>query len=148
MLPGISGLKNSIERWIFDENDDEVIYGSKRKYQRGQEDRLINVKNPLDHLALAEQVQTEFNNAYRDVILDEYCAVYDDDDEEVEDFMKKVPIVGIWAFIRSVDTSGIMYQPTDIQTMFVNGETQSIDPVWTGWYGVWVPSQQYPALRR
>ena len=70
-------MKNSIERWIFDENDDEVIYGSKRKYQRGQEDRLINVKNPLDHLALAEQVQTEFNNAYRDVILDEYCAVYD-----------------------------------------------------------------------
>jgi hypothetical protein len=99
VLPGVSGLKNSIERWMFDDNDDEIVdYGSiKRKYnQRMKEDRKINVKNPLDHLALAEQVQIEFNNAYRDVILDEYCAVYDDeDDKEVEDFMKNVPIVGI-----------------------------------------------------
>lgn len=99
VLPGISGLKNSIERWMFDDNDEELVgYGSiKRKYnQRMKEDRKINVKNPLDHFALAEQVQTEFNNAYRDVILDEYCTVYDDDDDkEVEDFMKNVPIVGI-----------------------------------------------------
>ncbi|KAL3761672.1 hypothetical protein ACHAW5_002652 [Stephanodiscus triporus] len=41
------------------------------------------------------RVQTEFNSAYRDVILDEYCADYDDYDGEVEDFMKRVPIVGI-----------------------------------------------------
>jgi len=99
VLPGVSGLKNSIERWMFDDNDEEIVdYGSiKRKYnQRMKEDRMINVKNPLDHFALAEQVQTEFNNAYRDVILDEYCNVYDDDDDnEVEDFMKNVPIVGI-----------------------------------------------------
>ena len=99
VLPGVSGLKNSIERWMFDDNDEEIVdYGSiKRKYnQRMKEDRKINVKNPLDHFALAEQVQIEFNNAYRDVILDEYCTVYDDDDDkEVEDFMKNVPIVGI-----------------------------------------------------
>ena len=34
--------------------------------------------NPLDHTSLATRVQTKFNAAYRDVVLDEYCADCDD----------------------------------------------------------------------
>lgn len=50
--------------------------------------------NPLDHVSLAETIQKEFNIVYRDVLLDEYCPEYVRD-EEVEAFMKEVPIVGM-----------------------------------------------------
>jgi len=79
VLPG-KGLVNKLENWMFDEG------GSRRS---GRESA-----NPLDHLSMAESIQKEFNNVYRDVILDEYCYGYMDNDK-VEDFMKTVPIVGI-----------------------------------------------------
>ncbi len=40
-------------------------------------------------------MQAEFNAAYRDVVLDEYCADRDDCDEEIKDFMREVLIVGM-----------------------------------------------------
>jgi hypothetical protein len=40
-------------------------------------------------------VQAEFNAAYRNVVLDEYCVDRDDRDGEIEDFMREVPIVGM-----------------------------------------------------
>ena len=81
ILPGKS-LLNKLEQWMFDE-------GGSRK-GRGNEVE----KNPLDHVYLAETIQREFNNAYRDVILDEYFGGYADD-AEVEMFMKNTPIIGI-----------------------------------------------------
>jgi hypothetical protein len=44
---------------------------------------------------LTARVQAEFNAAYCDVVLDEYCADRDDRDGEIKDFMREVPIVGI-----------------------------------------------------
>lgn len=84
VLPG-KGLMNRLEKWIFDDEDD-----SERRSRKNAKES----SNPLDHLHLAEAVQKDFNNAYRDVILDEYCADYGSG-EEVEDFMRNVPIVGI-----------------------------------------------------
>lgn len=81
ILPGKS-LVNRLEQWMFDEG------GSRRDRDKEGE------TNPLDHVYLAESVQREFNNAYRDVILDEYFGDYVDD-PEVETFMKSTPIVGI-----------------------------------------------------
>jgi len=88
VLPG-KGLVNKVEKWMFDEGgiDDDEDY-SRRK--RG-ETRATN--NPLDHLSLAESIQRNFNDVYRDVVLDEYCTYMNA--TEVEDFMKDVPIVGI-----------------------------------------------------
>ncbi len=40
-------------------------------------------------------MQAEFNTAYREVVLDEYCADRDDRDAEIEDFIREVPIVGL-----------------------------------------------------
>jgi hypothetical protein len=40
-------------------------------------------------------VQAKFNTAYHDMVLDKYCADCDDRDEEIEDFMREVPIVGM-----------------------------------------------------
>lgn len=81
ILPGKS-LVNRLEQWMFDEGD---IRGD-----RGKEGET----NPLDHVYMAESVQREFNNAYRDVILDEYFGDFVDD-PVVETFMKNTPIVGI-----------------------------------------------------
>lgn len=81
ILPGKS-LVNKLEQWMFDEG------GSRRSSSNEVEN------NPLDHVYLAETIQREFNNAYRDVILDEYFGGYGDD-AEVEIFMKNTPIIGI-----------------------------------------------------
>lgn len=81
ILPGKS-LVNRLEQWMFDEG------GSRR--DRGKDGET----NPLDHVYLAEYVQREFNNAYRDVILDEFFGDFVHD-PEVETFMKNTPIVGI-----------------------------------------------------
>jgi len=88
ILPG-KGLVNKVEKLMFDEGgvDDDDYYSRKR---RG-ETKATN--NPLDHLSLAESIQRNFNNVYRDVVLDEYCTYMNA--TEVEDFMKDVPIVGI-----------------------------------------------------
>jgi len=87
ILPG-KGLVNKVEKWMFDEDGiDDDDYGRKR---RG-DTKATN--NPLDHLSLAESIQRNFNNVYRDVVLDEYCTYMNA--TEVEDFMKDVPIVGI-----------------------------------------------------
>ena len=72
---------------------------------------MINIKNPLDHLALAEQVQI---NVYGDVIIDEYCAAYDA--ERSWGLHEEGTYSRDRAFIWSADTGGIMYQPKDIQT--------------------------------
>ncbi|KAL3811131.1 hypothetical protein ACHAXA_005942 [Cyclostephanos tholiformis] len=93
VLPVVGGLAGRVERWIFNDeggggyNDDDGGLGGGVEGEEG-----------TDHLSLATRVQAEFNNAYRDVILDEYCADHhdnDDYDDEVEDFMRRVPIVGI-----------------------------------------------------
>ena len=78
ILPGNS-LMNRFEQWVFDEG--------------GNRDNEVE-SNPLDHVYLAEYVQREFNNAYRDVILDEYFGDYLDD-SAVESFIQKTPIVGV-----------------------------------------------------
>jgi hypothetical protein len=106
VLPGVRGLADRVERWMFNGqergggyDDDDGRRGPKGG-RRGRYDGRENVTsaNPLDHASLAARVQTDFNSAYRDVILDEYCADCIDDidyDDEVEDFMRRVPIVGI-----------------------------------------------------
>eukprot|EP00986_Skeletonema_menzelii_P007346 scaffold2856_cov121-Skeletonema_menzelii.AAC.3 len=81
ILPGKS-LVNRLEQWMFDEGGSR---GERRK--EGE-------TNPLDHVYLAEYVQREFNNAYRDIILDEFFGDFVHD-PEVETFMKDTPIVGI-----------------------------------------------------
>jgi hypothetical protein len=100
VLPGVGGLAGRVERWMFDDYGGGGGYNDDDRGPRGgsgQDGRGIAAStNPLDHTSLATRVQTEFNNAYRDVVLDEYCADHDDDyDDEVEDFMRRVPIVGI-----------------------------------------------------
>jgi len=87
VLPG-KGLVNQLEKWMFDEG------GSNDDWDRRRTRNSIENTNPLDHSSLSETIQKEFNNAYRDVILDEYCSDYVNE-EEVEDFMKGVPIVGV-----------------------------------------------------
>ena len=82
VLPG-KNLVNRLGEWMFDDADD-----------RGRRRRGDETKNPLDHISLAQTIQREFNMAYRDVILDEFC--FDSADEgKVEEFMKHVPIIGI-----------------------------------------------------
>ena len=91
VLPG-RGLVNQVGNWIFDEGSSGSYEDAGReRRKRGGSDVATN---PLDHLSLSTAIQKEFNNAYRDVILDEYCRDYDND-KEIEDFMKNVPIVGI-----------------------------------------------------
>ena len=89
VLPG-KGIVNKLEKWMFDEGGS----GDGRR-RRSTKERATKKNNPLDHLMLAETIQKEFNNVYRDVILDEYCDTFDTDESEVEDFMKTVPIIGI-----------------------------------------------------
>ena len=79
VLPG-KGLVRQLEYWMTDEGGDRRDSGEST--------------NPLDHLSLAETIQKEFNIVYRDVLLDEYCPEYVHD-QEVEAFMKEVPIVGM-----------------------------------------------------
>ena len=69
VLPG-KGLVNQLEKWMFNEEG-----GQKRRRTRDESD----TNNPLDHSSLAETIQNDFNNAYRDVILDEYCSGYRND---------------------------------------------------------------------
>ena len=88
VLPG-KGLVNKVEKWMFDEGG---IYDGD-DYGRRKRGDTTATNNPLDHLSLAESIQQGFNNVYRDVVLDEYCAYMNA--TEVEDFMKDVPIVGI-----------------------------------------------------
>ncbi|EJK77538.1 hypothetical protein THAOC_00624 [Thalassiosira oceanica] len=81
VLPG-KNIVNRLGGWMFDDADE-----SERR-------RRDETKNPLDHISLAQTIQREFNMAYRDVILDEFC--FDSaDDGKVEDFMQSVPIIGI-----------------------------------------------------
>ena len=89
ILPG-RGLVNRLGNLLFDDSLDGDWEKSSRRDRR-----TSGIKsNPLDHLHLAEAVQKEFNSAYRDVIIDEYC--YDfSSEEQVEEFMKSVPIVGV-----------------------------------------------------
>ena len=78
--------------------DDEVGSGDDgRRSRRSTKERGTKKNNPLDHLMLAETIQKEFNNVYRDVVLDEYCDIHGGADEtnDVEDFMKSVPIIGM-----------------------------------------------------
>ena len=42
----------------------------------------IESTNPLDHMSSSETIQQEFNNAYQNVILDEYCSDYVNDEED------------------------------------------------------------------
>ncbi len=49
----------------------------------------------LDHKSLTARVQAEFNAAYHNVVLDEYCTDHDNRNGEIEDFMREVPIVGM-----------------------------------------------------
>ncbi len=60
---------------------------------------------------LTARVQAEFNAAYRDVVLDEYCVDCDNRDGEIEDFMKEVPIVGmghsLGAWLQAVSCSDL-----------------------------------------
>jgi hypothetical protein len=100
VLPG-RGLVNQVGNWIFDESS-SVISGEDVYSRRGESEPERRRKgagnaaatNPLDHISLAKAIQKEFNNAYRDVILDEYCRDYESD-TMIEDFMKNVPIVGV-----------------------------------------------------
>lgn len=89
ILPG-KGLVNRLGNWLFDDSLDDDWDSPRRRDGKKWEDN----NNPLDHLHLAEVVQKEFNNAYRDVIIDEYCHDFTSE-EEVEKFMKSVPIVGV-----------------------------------------------------
>jgi hypothetical protein len=54
-------------------------------------------------------VQAEFNAAYRDMVLDEYCANHNDRDGETKDFIREVPIVGmghsLGAWLQAVSCS-------------------------------------------
>ncbi len=54
-------------------------------------------------------MQAEFNAAYCNVVLDEYCTDHDDRDGEIEDFMREVPIVGtghsLGAWLQAVSCS-------------------------------------------
>ena len=110
LLPGVVvGLTERLERWMSDEGGDDYDYdydddgegGGRGGRRRSRDDdgrraaAAMTNNNPLDHTSLASRVQTEFNAAYRDVVLDEYCADCDDYDAEVEDFMREVPIVGM-----------------------------------------------------
>lgn len=90
ILPG-KGLVDRLGNWLFDDSlEDDLDMPRKRR-----DERLSTVNNnPLDHLHLARVVQKEFNNAYRDVIIDEYCHDFNSE-EQVEEFMTNVPIVGI-----------------------------------------------------
>jgi hypothetical protein len=47
------------------------------------------------HRLLTARVQAEVNAAYRNVVLDEYCADRANHDGEIEDFMREVWIVGM-----------------------------------------------------
>jgi hypothetical protein len=89
VLPG-KGLVDRLGSWLFDDSwsDDEWDRSSKR------DRRAEETNNPLDHIHLAEAVQKEFNKAYRDVVLDEYCSDLSTE-EEVEEFTKNVPIFGM-----------------------------------------------------
>ncbi|KAL7537311.1 hypothetical protein ACHAWF_005725 [Thalassiosira exigua] len=89
VLPG-KGLVNQLEKWMFDEGGVDEDWNREQRRSRSN----TETTNPLDHLSLAETIQKRFNNAYRDVILDEYCAEFVDE-ADVEDFMKSVPVVGI-----------------------------------------------------
>ena len=81
VLPG-KNIVNRLGEWMFDDVDES---GRRRRDE---------TKNPLDHISLAQTIQREFNMAYRDVILDEYC--FDSaNDGKIEDFMQNVPIIGI-----------------------------------------------------
>ena len=95
VLPG-KGLVNRLEKWMFDESgsDDDYENWNRGQGRRKRQNDRESGTNPLDHLCLAETIQREFNNAYRDVILDEYCSD-NADDGEVEEFMKSVPIIGV-----------------------------------------------------
>ncbi len=94
VLPG-RGLVNQVGNWLFDESNNEDVYCRRGENRPERRERGGNdvTANPLDHLSLAKAILKEFNNAYRDVILDEYCLDYDND-REIEDFMR-IPIVGI-----------------------------------------------------
>ncbi|KAL7508236.1 hypothetical protein ACHAXN_007751 [Cyclotella atomus] len=90
ILPG-KGLANRLGNWLFDDSLGDDDWDRPRRRSTEGDGELKN--NPLDHLHLAKVVQREFNSAYRDVILDEYC--HDFTSEEMEEFMKSVPIVGV-----------------------------------------------------
>jgi len=101
LLPGVVvGLTERLERWVSDGGGDDYDgEGGGRGGQRrgpdnnGRRDATMTNNNLLDHTSLAARVQREFNAAYRDVIIDEYCADCDDYDGEVEDFMREIPIL-------------------------------------------------------
>ena len=95
VLPG-RGLVKQVGNWIFEESNNEDVYDRRGENRPERRERGGNdvTANPLDHVSLAKAIQKEFNNAYRDVILDEYCLGYDNE-REIEDFMRNVPIVGI-----------------------------------------------------
>ncbi|KAL3796935.1 hypothetical protein HJC23_000688 [Cyclotella cryptica] len=84
VLPG-KQLMNRVGTWLFEDSLTDWD-----RPGRGNEER----SNPLDHLHLAEVVQKEFNYAYRDVVIDEYCGDFPTENE-VEDFMQGVPIIGV-----------------------------------------------------
>ncbi|KAL9183721.1 hypothetical protein ACHAXT_004577 [Thalassiosira profunda] len=90
VLPG-KGLVSKLENWMLDEGGIDDDWSRERGRRRRTPKQSTN---PLDHLSLAETIQKEFNNAYRDVVLDEYCSDYASE-EHVESFMKEVPIIGI-----------------------------------------------------
>ncbi|KAL7484093.1 hypothetical protein ACHAW6_009731 [Cyclotella cf. meneghiniana] len=87
VLPG-KQLMNRMGNWLF---EDSLTDGDRRSRDMKSNEET---NNPLDHFHLAEVVQKEFNYAYRDVVVDEYCADFDSE-QEVEDFMRLVPIVGV-----------------------------------------------------
>jgi hypothetical protein len=89
VLPG-KGLVNRLSNWLFDDSLGDDDFDRVNKRMRRDEQK----NNPLDHLHLAEAVQKEFNYAYRDVVIDEYCADFQSE-EQVEGFMKTVPIIGV-----------------------------------------------------
>jgi len=110
VLPGKRLVTQLLDRWVGDDDDDyddDYDYdwenhrgapsrrrqtNAERRNEYNNNNNNNNNNNPLDHLALAESIQREFNSVYRDVLLDEYCA---DREHDVEDFMKRVPIVGM-----------------------------------------------------
>ncbi len=80
------------------------------------------------------RVQAEFNAAYHDVVLDEYCMDRNDHDEEIEDFMREVLIVGmghsLGAQLQAVSCS----DPRISKQCLSMGKRDQL--IWSGWDGM------------
>ncbi len=86
LLPGLAvGLTERLERWMSNEDGDgdgdgdgdcdkgEGGKGRRRGWDKRRRAAVMTNTNPLNHTSSAPRMQMEFNTAYRDEVLDEYC---------------------------------------------------------------------------